>query len=1479
MQDNEKKPALRFKDFTDPWEQRKLDEAFDFTVPNNTLSRAELNQESGSVRNVHYGDVLIKYGSVLDAQNDELPFITGRSKDDFKGALLQNGDIIIADTAEDETTGKVCEIVNIQDKDVVAGLHTMVCRPKNKTAEGYFGYYMNSSSYHHQLLPLMQGIKVLSLSKTNVQKTTVKYPKDKAEQQKIADCLRRIDTLITLHQRKYEKLVNIKKSMLDKMFPQNGASVPEIRFKGFTDPWEQRKFSDITFPAGEKNRDNLPLESYSITNEHGFIPQDEKFENGGTMREADKRMYYIVFPNSFAYNPARINVGSIGYQNTGKDVIVSSLYEVFKTSDDVDDRLLWHWFKSPDFQKLIFQLQEGGVRLYFYYDKLCMGTVSLPSLEEQRKIGQFFDSLDTLITLHQRKLEKLVQIRKAFAERCFLQSRKEFVMAFTKEADFEEAVVKLLIERGWKDGVLKNYTEQQLIQNWANILFENNRGIDRLNDYPLTDGEMQQIMEQVMNAKTPMKLNKFINGKSVLIKRDNPDDKLNFGKEVSLKIYDRLEIAAGLSRYQIAEQPKFPTKSKILNDRRGDLMLLINGMPVIHMELKKSGVSIKQACNQIEKYAAEGIFTELFSLVQIFVAMNPEETVYFANPGPEGQFNPSYYFHWADFYNEPMNDWKDVTTALLSIPMAHMLVGFYTVADGSDGILKVMRSYQYYAASKISDAVSKAKWENDQQRGGYIWHTTGSGKTMTSFKSAQLIASSKDADKVIFLMDRIELGTQSLKEYRNFAEENEEVQATENTDVLVDKLKSTSPSDTLIVTSIQKMSNIKDDAQNKLNPNDIALINAKRLVFIVDECHRSTFGDMMQTIKHTFPKALFFGFTGTPIQGENQKKMSTTATVFGNELHRYSIADGIRDHNVLGFDPYKVLTFKDSDLRKAVALEKAKAYSVDEALADPQKSKVFYKYLNLPMAGGKDALGEEIKGIEDYIPNTQYEGEEHQKAVVEDICENWQTQSRNSKFHAIFATSSIPEAIQYYKRFREAAPWLKVTALFDPNIDNNGKGITKEEGLKEIVEDYNARYGQDFSIPTFAKMKKDIAARLAHKSPYQRIERTPEKQLDLLIVVDQMLTGFDSKWINTLYLDKMLQYENLIQAFSRTNRLFGDDKQFGTIKYYRRPHTMEKNIADAVKEYSGDKPFGLFVDKLDKNVEKLNALYVEIKDLFVSAGIEEFSQIPADMAERKKFADLFQSFNENLEAAKVQGFEWDKPIVIINEDTDEKTELHADFDERTFKVLALRYKELFTPNPDGGENDPDDDVPYAVNSYLTTIDTADIDTDYMNSRFEKYLKIFYQEGAEAEAIHQAETELHKTFATLSQEEQKYANIFLHDIQSGAVVPQSGKTLREYIAEYIAQKQNDQIHKVAEVFGLDEKKLRAFMRANITEANINEFGRFDDLKATVDKAKAKAYFEAIEGTKLIPPKVPVKYDKLLREFIVSGGFDLKMPKES
>lgn len=280
-------------------------------------------------------------------------------------------------------------------------------------------------------------------------------------------------------------------------------------------------------------------------------------------------------------------------------------------------------------------------------------------------------------------------------------------MTFNSELDFEKALIETLTHKGWNPEIIKYPTEEDLIRNWANILFENNRSIDRLGDYPLTTGEMQQLIEQITALRTPLKLNGFINGKTVSIVRDNPEDKLHFGKEVSLKIYDRHEIAGGQSRYQIAEQPIFKAKTSILPERRGDFMLLINGMPVIHVELKKSGISVTQATNQIEKYAHEGVFTGLFALVQIFVAMNPEEAVYFANPGPECKFNNNFYFHWADFNNEPINKWIDIADKLLSIPMAHQMIGFYTIADDGDGILKVMRSYQYYAANAISDRVAK----------------------------------------------------------------------------------------------------------------------------------------------------------------------------------------------------------------------------------------------------------------------------------------------------------------------------------------------------------------------------------------------------------------------------------------------------------------------------------------------------------------------------------------------------------------------------------------------------------------------------------------------------------------------------------------------------------------------------------------------------------------------------------------------------
>ena len=1042
-------------------------------------------------------------------------------------------------------------------------------------------------------------------------------------------------------------------------------------------------------------------------------------------------------------------------------------------------------------------------------------------------------------------------------------------MIFKTEAEFEVAMIAALQNKGWESQVLRYPTEETLLKNWAYILFENNRGIDRLNDAPLTDTEMQQILEQVLALRTPLKLNGFINGKTVSITRDNPDDPMHLGKEVSLKIYDRREIAAGQSRYQIAQQPRFKSQSRILNDRRGDLLLLINGMPVFHLEMKKSGIPVSQAYYQIEKYSNEGIFTGIFSLVQIFVAIQPEETVYFANPGPDGVFNKDFYFHWADFNNEPVKNWKDIATYLLSIPMAHQLIGFYTVADDSDGVLKVMRSYQYFAANAISDRVSKIDWRDKHLLGGYIWHTTGSGKTMTSFKSAQLIANSKDADKVIFLMDRIELGTQSLREYRAFAEDNEEVQATEDTHALITKLKSTNHADTLIVTSIQKMSNIKDE-EGGLNTADIQIMNSKRIVFIVDEAHRSTFGDMLITVKQTFPGAIFFGFTGTPIQKENQKKMNTTSTVFGDELHRYSIADGIRDGNVLGFDPYKVLTYRDIDLRKAVSLKMANAATEEEAINDPDKAREYYHYMDhskVKMAGYYDKVGKYIMGIEDYLPTEQYERVEHQKLVIQDILDNWLRLSHASKFHALFATSSIQEAIEYYKLFKTSNYDLKITALFDPNIDNNSGMMFKEEGLVEILEDYNARYGQDFSFATHGKFKKDIAARLAHKKPYERIEYTPEKQIDLLIVVDQMLTGFDSKWVNTLYLDKILKYENIIQAFSRTNRLFGPDKPFGTIRYYRYPNTMERYIDSAVELYSGNKPLGLFVEHLDHNLEKMNQIFIDISHLFAEAGVSDFSRLPGDIDECGRFAKLFSSLNEYLEAAKIQGFTWNQRIYTF-EKPDRAIEML--FDENTYLILALRYKELLSEAGVGGIGD----IPFDIDGHLVAIDTGRIDTNYMNSRFEKYLKVLHQENIDTDQLRTTLDELHKSFATLTQEEQKYANIFIHDVQSGNIEIEDGKSFRDYITEYQFRAKNEQVLQLFNALGINIKKLQNLMSIGVTEANINEYGRFDDLKRTIDRDKAKSFFETKEGARIPPFRLSIKIEKLLKDFVLSGGFDIK-----
>ena len=1018
---------------------------------------------------------------------------------------------------------------------------------------------------------------------------------------------------------------------------------------------------------------------------------------------------------------------------------------------------------------------------------------------------------------------------------------------FSKESDFENALIALLATKSWEKEVLRYPTEEDLIANWQAHLNKTNQHIDKL-DVPLIRSEMNQILEQVQALKTPYALNGFINGKTVAIKRENEASR-HFGKEISLDIFDREEISAGKSRYQIAQQPHFTPRSDLYPKQRGDLMLLINGMPMFHIELKRSGVPISQATNQIERYHKAGAFSGIFSLVQVFVAMTPEECRYFANTS--GPLNPAFYFRWADFNNVYMNNWDKVATHFLSIPMAHQFIGDYTIADAKDEQLKVLRSYQYYAVNKIADTVAKTDWTAGNQRGGYIWHTTGSGKTVSSFKAAQLISRRRDADKVIFLLDRIELGKQSLEEYQNFADSKNDVQATENTAILLAKLKSKQDRDRLIVTSIQKMSNIK--AEEGVNEADIEQISGKRLVFIIDEAHRTTFGDMLLTIKHTFPNALFFGFTGTPIEEENAKKNSTTATIFGNELHRYSIADGIRDENVLGFHPFHIRTFKDSDLRKAVALQEAKAANERDVFANDQKKKIYNQFMNdVPMAGKYDENGKYQKGIEDYVPNVQYQESEHVNAVIDDILENWQRLSQGKKYHAIFATSSIPEAVNYYRLIKAKNSGLKLTALFDPNILNDGQGSDKEEWIAEILADYNAQFGTSFGYASYAKFKTDLSDRLSHINAYKRIKS--EEQLDLLIVVDQMLTGFDSKWLNTLYLDKILDYANLIQAFSRTNRLCNKtDKPFGLIRYYRKPHTMQRNIERAVKLYSGDRPMGLFVDNLDKVIDKMNVCFADIADIFKRAEVADFATNPDDATACAKFVKLFNQLNDHLQAARLLGFVWEKLSYDVVQEDDSVITATLNFDQETYDKLLARYKDLFKEEPSSGGGS--DEVPFDLRSHINEIETDKIDQDYMNARFEKWLKAIGDSEKTA-----ALEELHHSFATLSKEDQKFAELFLHDVQSGDIQLDPSLALSDYIANYKQKDANDKVEKVISALGLNDDLLRTMLARKYTRENL-DLGRFNDLKASVDKEKAKVYFN--EKRMIFLNK---RIDEFLRAFI-------------
>lgn len=982
------------------------------------------------------------------------------------------------------------------------------------------------------------------------------------------------------------------------------------------------------------------------------------------------------------------------------------------------------------------------------------------------------------------------------------------------ELNFEADFIEQLKTVGWDNHVLHNPTNDDLIRNFRQIINQNN--IARLDSIPLSDSEMSQIMDVINNKyNTPVAANVFINGKTLAIKCDVVRPSYNLGDEIYLDIFQSSEVAGGRSVYQIAEQPMFKTGAKY-NDRRGDVMLLINGLPLIHIELKASGHDITEATTQIQKYMNENVFVGMFGLVQVFFAMTPEDVVYFANANPI--VNNAFIFHWGDMNNDSIRDWQELIKGpnqILSIPEAHQLIAYYTTAsipkndhgcieNLNAGILMVGRSYQIHAIQNIVRRVKIQRWGTHTPLGGYVWGTTGCGKTLTSYKSGQLITDMSYADKVVFVVDRVELSDQSYSEYNNFARDGEPIVKTRSSHALFKKLLN--KKDRLIITSIQKLARINEDTKY-IDADDIEKIVNKRIVFIVDEAHRSQFGEMHERVKNTFTNALFIGFTGTPIFTENDKADGMTSeTVFGPVLATYTIASGIKDKNVLGFDPKQIRTIDETELRHVVACDKAKSgKTMPDPVKEPRKYRIYKHWYE----------DKSILEIEHELPASEYEESGHREKVVEDIKKNWVRLSngiKGTKFHAILATSSIPEAIAYYKMLKAldiGGQKLKVTALFDPNVNTNTiSAIDKEDALITIVDDYNRMFGTGYnrdSDPHLSAFKKDITARLSHKVPYNYMKYS--EMLDIVIVVDQLLTGFDSKYINTLYLDKKMDTDALIQAISRTNRVYdAEEKPFGIFRYYRYPRTMEQNLEDALRLYCEGDSGAAMVANIDENLLTANILYDEIKQIYDDAGIQDFVQLPQSDAACQAFKSKFKDLKQIVNAMKLQGMNWSnqddpyvKQLAITN----------ILYGHSIYTILEMRYQDLFKGKLDSKQSSGK--PAYGLQNILSEIEMNKIDADYLEEHFRKVIHVMVGDFSDLEK-ELAITDFEQQLVSLSAIEQTFAKQIIQDINDG-ILPVTQKTLRELIAEYQASETDIKIKEFANMYHLNVDTIKEIYHDN------------------------------------------------------------------
>lgn len=775
-----------------------------------------------------------------------------------------------------------------------------------------------------------------------------------------------------------------------------------------------------------------------------------------------------------------------------------------------------------------------------------------------------------------------------------------------EELQMEDKLIKQLTH-GESQWTLREdiKTEDDLWDNFFTILQNNNRSV--LNGVPLTNNEKASIKAKI-NHSTFFKAAQDFTGANgqyrIAIQRDDT----TVGT-ISLMIIDHTNIAGGTSVYEVVHQIQLGRRKEMDNDRRGDVTLLINGLPVIHIELKTPRRSYLQAFNQIQKYITEQKFNGIFSNIQMFVVTNGTDTKYVA---ADQHLREKFLSGWVDKENNPVRNYLDFAKDVLSIPSAHHMVADYSVLDSKQKHIILLRPYQVHAIEAIFEA-------SKRQQSGYIWHTTGSGKTLTSYRVAHNLLSIPSLDKVIFLIDRKDLDNQTTQAFQSYANNDSiDVSETESTINLARIL--TSGERTVVVTTRQKLQTLfkwQDEGQNDVM---FKCLKNLKLAFIVDECHRTISPESKTDIDKFFNiQPLWYGFTGTPIfaqnsRNENGKAARTTEQQYGPCLHSYTIKDAIRDNAVLGFQINDMQNiYQDSD-------------------NEEDKDKLNADYIT---EGHMQAVAQSILKLSYRdlgIRNINNRGYTY-SAILTTSPANMRPIDQAKKYYELFKSIKNNDSpIKVPKRIQEILPDFPKIAITFSITQNDEDSLGDQKFMEEAIHDYNEEYGTSFSLGEVGAYNKNINDRLARKND---VFKPQSERLDLVIVVDRLLTGFDSQYLSTLFVDRPpMKPQNIIQSFSRTNRIFDQDKKYGNIVTFQFPKTFSKDIDDALTLYSKGGIGAVLAPSWQQSKQRFEEAYHGISNYFYSESPEILTDPSTPIEDKKDFVKRYQQFDRAFAAVQ-----------------------------------------------------------------------------------------------------------------------------------------------------------------------------------------------------------------------------------------------------